>query len=105
VLLVACVAVYGPQLLQAGNDLRVPAGELSGELQLVDTVVIGSMLHASVSRSAWDDLAPADRSQGVTGLGDRARNRGLSAVYLTDGENNQLAIWTQGEGVSLSEEP
>jgi hypothetical protein len=25
------------------------------------------------------------------------------AVYLTDGENNQLAVWTQGEGVSLSD--
>jgi hypothetical protein len=103
VLFVACVGIYGSQMLRGDADLRVPTSELPARLELIDAVALGSMLHATVSRWAWDELDPAERIEGVAELGARAAERGLSAVYLTDAQKHQLAVWTRKGGVHLTD--
>jgi hypothetical protein len=85
--------------------LKVMLG-IASVLLLACLFVYGSMffVHASVSSWAWRDLGVPERIEGVRRLGAGAGGRGFEAVYLTDENKVQLAVWTRKEGVRLAGE-
>lgn len=101
VLFAGCLGVWGTRLGGAENPAAVPLSEMSDMLILDKAVSIGPMMYAVVSHWSWDNRSDEERLGSVRALGLSAANAGFDTVYLVDESNEELAMWSEGEGAKL----
>ena len=99
---VACVAVYVPVLRGNARHFEIPAAEVAGRLPVIRAMAIGTMMYAQVDRQIWQGLQEPERIARVTELAESAVVKGFETLYLTDENSQDLASWSQGDGVKLA---